>query len=131
MTEEEIKKDDIVKGEVTNITKFGVFVKLPNGQEGLVHISEVAYEYVTDISEYTKVGDEVEVKVLGINADKKYELSIKQTKPKENIKKDFYKPTKDEDFEKRLVTFLKRSEEKQIDIRRNLKEKQKIKKKRK
>ena len=118
---------DIVEGDVSNITSFGAFVKLQNGEEGLVHISEVANEYVTDITKYVSVGDRVKVKIMGRNKQGKLELSKKRTEDKQ--KKDplfIQSRSKDEVFENKLNSFLKRSEEKQIDIRRNLKVKQGI-----
>ena len=44
----------IVEGKVTGITKFGAFVSLPGGRSGLVHISEIAYSYVSEVSEHLK-----------------------------------------------------------------------------
>ena len=46
----------ILEGKVTGITKFGAFVSLPGGRSGLVHISEIAYSYVNDISEHLSEG---------------------------------------------------------------------------
>ncbi|MBR0576397.1 RNA-binding protein S1 [Proteiniclasticum sp. BAD-10] len=68
---------NIVEGTVVNITNFGAFIDL-NGKTGLVHISEVADTYVKDIKEFIKEGDKVKVKVLGIDANGKISLSIKQ-----------------------------------------------------
>jgi S1 RNA binding domain protein len=131
MDKTEYEINSIVEGDITNITSFGVFVKFPNGQEGLIHISEIAYEYVTDINQYVKVGEKINVKILGKNKNNKLELSLRQTQEKK-IEPSFpIKKSKNEDFEKKLNSFLKRSEEKQIDIRRNLKLKQGITKKRK
>jgi len=129
MAEAEFNVGNIVEGDVTNITKFGLFVRLSNGKEGLVHISEIADEYVTDINQYAKVGDHIQVRITGINSQNKLDLSIKRVKEKEKEKeKDpstiFIKKSKSEDFEKKIGNFLKRAEEKQIDIRRNLKFKQ-------
>ena len=119
----------VVAGEVTNVTHFGAFVKLENGEEGLVHISEVVNEYVADITQFVAKGDTVNVKVLKRNNKNKLELSIKQSKDKEAKPALFiHKKTSDEVFEDKLNKFLKRSEEKQIDIRRTLKKKQGIKK---
>ena len=53
-----------LQGKVTGITNFGAFVELPEGLTGLVHISEVADNYVKDINDHLKVGDQVEVKLL-------------------------------------------------------------------
>ncbi|PYZ95420.1 RNA-binding protein S1 [Alteribacter lacisalsi] len=71
-----------VKGKVTGITNFGAFVELPGGKTGLVHISEVADNYVKDINEHLTVGDEVEVKILNVESDGKIGLSIRKAKDK-------------------------------------------------
>ncbi|HJE18852.1 S1 domain-containing RNA-binding protein [Aliicoccus persicus] len=99
-----------VKGKVSGIKNFGAFIELPERKTGLVHISEVADQYVDDINEHLTVGEEVEVKVLSIGDDGKISLSIKKAKapaPKPKPKKE---PTP-EDFEKKLAGFLKDSEE--------------------
>lgn len=74
---------DIVAGKVTGITKFGAFVKLEDGRSGLVHISQVADTYVDDVEKHLKVGQEVNVKVLGVDEKGRINLSIKQAVPKE------------------------------------------------
>jgi S1 RNA binding domain protein len=71
----------IVEGKVTGITKFGAFVSLPGGRSGLVHISEIAYSYVNEVSEHLKEGQEVKVKVIGIDQANRINLSIKQVAP--------------------------------------------------
>lgn len=72
----------IFDGKVTGITKFGAFVALPGGRSGLVHISEVAYSYVNDVSEFLTVGQEVQVKVISVDENHRINLSIKQTLPR-------------------------------------------------
>ncbi len=69
-----------LQGKVTGITNFGAFIELPDGKTGLVHISEVADNYVKDINEHLTVGDEVTVKVLNVEDDGKIGLSIKKSK---------------------------------------------------
>ena len=71
----------ILDGKVTGITKFGAFVSLPEGRSGLVHISEIAYSYVNEVSEHLKEGQEVKVKVIGIDQANRINLSIKQVTP--------------------------------------------------
>ena len=71
----------ILDGKVTGITKFGAFVSLPEGRSGLVHISEIAYSYVSEVSEHLKEGQEVKVKVIGIDQANRINLSIKQVTP--------------------------------------------------
>ena len=69
---------EIVEGKVTGITNFGVFVDLGENQTGMVHISEVAQTYVSDIREHVKEGDSVKMKVLNIGDGGKISLSIKK-----------------------------------------------------
>ena len=71
----------IVEGKVTGITKFGAFVSLPDGRSGLVHISEIAYSYVNEVSDFLKEGQPVKVKVIGIDNANRINLSIKQVTP--------------------------------------------------
>jgi len=61
----------LVKGPVTKITNFGVFVGLENGLEGLLHISELADHKVENPEEVVKVGEEIEVKVLRVDPDER------------------------------------------------------------
>src|SRR4029077_9533677 len=61
----------IVKGPVTKITNFGVFVGLEDGLEGLLHISELADHKVENPEDVVKVGEEIEVKVLRVDADER------------------------------------------------------------
>lgn len=68
-----------LEGKVTGITHFGAFVELPEGITGLVHISEIADNYVKDVNDHLKIGDMVTVKVINVDKDGKIGLSIKQT----------------------------------------------------
>ena len=68
---------EIVEGKVTDVMDYGVFVKLAEKKSGLVHISEVSREYVKDIHDVIRVGDEVKVKVIAIDENGKISLSIK------------------------------------------------------
>ena len=72
----------ILEGKVSGITKFGAFVDLPDSKTGMVHISEVAPTFVSEINDFVKIGQTVKVKVLALN-DGKISLSIKQALPKE------------------------------------------------
>ncbi len=77
----EIEVGQIVEGKVTGITNFGVFVDLGEGKSGLVHISEIAQTYVSDVREFVKENDTVKMKVLSISEDGKISLSIKRAQP--------------------------------------------------
>lgn len=90
---ETFHKDQVLDGEITRVAPFGVFVKLPNGIEGLVHISELSWERVNDPNELFKVGQKLEVKVIGVDLESsKINLSIKRlsSSPWENIEEKFY-----------------------------------------
>lgn len=122
-----------VEGKVTGITNFGAFVELPGGSTGLVHISEVADNYVKDINEHLKVGDVVEVKVMNVEADGKIGLSIRKAKPQAERPErperpqrprggntrpnDRDRPMK-ENFEQKMTRFLKDSEDRLSTLKR-------------
>lgn len=78
---EDVQVGMIVPGVVTNITRFGAFVDIGVKQDGLVHVSEIAHQYITDPNELLKLNDKVQVKVMEVDiARKRIALSIKQTK---------------------------------------------------
>ncbi|PFJ13345.1 RNA-binding protein S1 [Bacillus cereus] len=133
-----------LQGKVTGITNFGAFVELPEGLTGLVHISEVADNYVKDINDHLKVGDQVEVKVINVEKDGKIGLSIKKAKEREKTEGD--RPRGDqqrsgrpqrnrsfnrdnrgggndrapkETFEQKMARFLKDSEDRLTSLKRN------------
>lgn len=130
-----IEVGSVLEGTVTGITKFGAFVELPDKKVGLVHISEVANEYVKDVHDFLKVQDKVNVKVLSIDEKGKIGLSIKRTQPapapekKEfRPKHEFHhhnnfdmsrRPSQSLSFEDRLNKFLKESDERLMDLKRN------------
>jgi small subunit ribosomal protein S1 len=79
----EIKKDMVVKGKVTRLEKFGVFVDIGAERPGLVHVSELTHDFIRNPEEVVKEGDEVDVKILGVNRQKKQiKLSIKALEEK-------------------------------------------------
>jgi small subunit ribosomal protein S1 len=79
----EIKKDMVVKGKVSRLEKFGVFVEIGAERPGLVHVSELTHDYIRNPGDVVKEGDEVEVMVLGVNRQKKQiKLSMKALEEK-------------------------------------------------
>lgn len=118
-----------VEGKVTGIAKFGAFVELAEGKAGLVHISQISDNYVKDVSKHLKVGDVVTVKVLGSAKEGKYDLSMKQVgkaawQPPKRRPKDSTDRPSPGSFEDKITSFLKHSEEKLSDWKRNLEGKQ-------
>ena len=74
----QIEEGVIVSGKVTGLTDFGAFVELEGGKTGMIHISEVAPNYVKDIREHLSVGQEVKAKVLTVSPEGKISLSIRK-----------------------------------------------------
>jgi len=108
----------IVEGVVTGITRFGAFVLLPNGQTGLVHISEIADAYVHDVKDFLKENDRVMVKILSCDDRGKIGLSVRQAQPgarKDRERRRFDRMA----FEDKLAKFLKESEERLTDLKRH------------
>ncbi|MBP1561184.1 MAG: S1 RNA-binding domain-containing protein [Oscillospiraceae bacterium] len=79
----------IYEGKVTGITKFGAFVELEPGTTGMVHISEVASTFVSEIKDHLTEGQTVKVKVLSVSEDGKISLSIKKAVDNPPPRKDF------------------------------------------
>lgn len=129
----------VLTGKVTGVMKFGAFVALPEKKSGMVHISEISHEYVNDINDAIKVGDEVTVKVISID-DGKISLSIKANlekpapKPKQKRPRKPYVPAPkvtspgdfqwedskndSSSFEDMMSRFKKTSEDKMSDLKR-------------
>ncbi|MDO5650193.1 MAG: S1 RNA-binding domain-containing protein [Gallicola sp.] len=106
---------EILEGVVVGVTKIGAFVRLEDGTEGLVHISEISDEYVQKVEDKLSKGQGVKVKVIAINPDGKIALSIKQTLPKKKPITTAWTEEKSEledlSFEDKLSRFMKRSNE--------------------
>lgn len=123
----------VYEGAVTGLTKFGAFVKLEDGTVGLVHISEIANEFVNDISEKLAVGDSVKVKVIEISDSGKVGLSIKKALPEEKPRPKKAKPREGKvfkgtpqqnpnapmSFEDMMARFKAQSDDKISDLKRN------------
>ena len=108
---------DTVEAEVFKITNFGAFVKLPNNKKGLIHISQVADAFVKDINSHLRVGDKVSARVLTIS-DNKIDLTLKKEKPADTFRRET-RGFKNSDFEDKIKYFLKKSNERQADLRKN------------
>ena len=126
----------VVEGKVTGITQFGAFISFDAGKTGLVHISEVALEYVKEIKDHLKEGDTVKAKILSIDKSGKISLSIKQALLEERAaakrtpaKKPHRKPddfdwskkaAQPSSFEEMMAKFKQDSDEKLQDMKRGI-----------
>ena len=81
------KIGDVVTGKVTGIVNYGIFVSLPDGTSGLIHISEISNHFVNNVSDYVTLGDKIKFQVIGYRDNNHYKLSIKYILDKEERKK--------------------------------------------
>jgi S1 RNA binding domain protein len=114
----------ILQGKVTGITKFGAFVALGDGRSGMVHISEVAHSYVSEIREHLAEGQDVTVKVIGVSPEGRVNLSIKKATAPPPRKDAAFSgarraPAGPATFEDKLKAFMADSESKMSDMRDN------------
>ncbi len=68
---DDLKVGNVVKGTVTGIQKYGIFVKLNDEYSGLIHISEITEKFVKDVNKYASVGEKIFVEINSINEDNK------------------------------------------------------------
>lgn len=133
-----------VDGTIVKLAEYGAIVRLAGGKTGLIHISEVADTFVRDIKDYYKEHDRVRVKVLSINSKGRYQLSTKSIeqpapepppvrqprRPVERIpepvnlgpEEHLVRRPRSEfgSFEDRLSSFLKESDDRLLDLKRNI-----------
>ena len=74
----DVKKGDSVKGKVTGIENYGIFLLMEDGYTGLIHISEISEKFVRNVADYVQVDDEIFAKVIEVDHEnKRYKLTIK------------------------------------------------------
>ena len=107
-----------VECEVTGITDYGVFVKLKNDYNGLIHISEISSKFVNNIKDLYVIGDKIDAVIIGIdNENKQVDLSIKSLE-KNNKKNSVIKET-GKGFEPLKANLDKWIEEKLLEMEKN------------
>lgn len=128
---------EILDGKVTGLTNFGAFISLPENKTGMVHISEVASTYVSDIHDHLKEGQTVKVKVIDITPEGKISLSIKKAVEPEKAARSerprrennrsgapnvwrgtSEKSSEPQTFEDMMAKFKQISDEKMVDLKR-------------
>lgn len=81
------KKGDIVKGTVTGIENYGAFISLKEYYSGLIHISEISYQFVKDVNDFLQIGETIFVEVLEVDDDTcQCKLSIKNINYRQKTK---------------------------------------------
>jgi S1 RNA binding domain protein len=131
-----------VEGTIVKLAEYGAIVRLQGGKTGLIHISEIADTFVRDVKDYFKEHDRVRVKILNINNKGRYELSTKNIEqPEQEAPREKKKPAEREPevvnlgpengndlqhghanvgFEDSLQRYMRDSQERQLDIKRNI-----------
>jgi len=104
MLKTKIAIGNIVDVEVFKVTSFGAFVRLEDGQKGLIHISQIADSFVKDINAHLKLGDKVKARVLNM-VDHKIDLTLKKQKEEAPVVAK-HKGFKSSVFEDKLNLFL-------------------------
>jgi len=113
----------ILAGKITGITKFGAFVTVAPGKSGLVHISEIASTYVNDVREHLAEGQEVMVKVIGVDQSGRMNLSIKAAVseppavPRRQPHPKNQEPASEPSFEDKLKRFMQDSDNKMSSLK--------------
>ncbi|MBP9957960.1 MAG: S1 RNA-binding domain-containing protein [Synergistaceae bacterium] len=103
---------DLLSGTVEHIAPYGAFIRLESGQKAMVHISELSHNFVKKVEDVLTVSEKVTAKVIKIDDKGRIDLSIKALQVREP-----QRPVKrEEDFEKKLTSFLKVSDEKIADL---------------
>jgi S1 RNA binding domain protein len=124
----ELEVGTILAGKVTGITKFGAFVTVAPGKSGLVHISEIAGTYVSDVRDHLTEGQDVTVKLIGVDQSGRMNLSIKAAAPalaaaaapsarRQPPAPRGPSPAQEPTFEDKLKRFMQDSDSKMSDLR--------------
>ena len=114
----------ILTGKITGITKFGAFVTVAPGKSGLVHISEISSTYVSDVRDHLTEGQEVTVKVIGVDKSGRMNLSMKSAVPEPVAARRYPSPkpqetTPEPSFEDKLKRFMQDSNNKMSGLKSN------------
>ena len=118
-----VKVNEVVKCVVEKITPYGAFVKLENGQRGMIHISEIAQGYVKKVEDVLSLGQEVEARVIKIDERGRIDLSLKalhSSAAGDGEVRSSHQQYGEDDFEKKLMKFMKLSDEKISDLYQKL-----------
>lgn len=78
---------NIVKGVVTGIEPYGIFVKINENSDGLIHISEISSKFVRNPADFANIGEEINVEIIGNNDDGNLKLSIKNLREQKKVEK--------------------------------------------
>lgn len=107
----------VVEAKVLRLMPFGALVELGEGASGLIHISEIAHEFIRNIGEYLTPGDVVQAKVVGVREPGKYQLSLKalsEPSPETFVHRRPVTP----ELESKISRFMKEAQERLSDLKK-------------
>ena len=108
---------DVLSGTVEHIAPYGAFIRLESGQKAMIHISELSHNFVKKVEDVLTPSQQIKAKVIKIDDKGRIDLSIKALQMREQ------KPVRrEEDFEKKLTSFMKHSDEKIADLNSKIKD---------
>lgn len=111
----------LLDGKITKIAAFGAFVALGDGKCGMIHISEVSSGFVRDIHDHLTEGQDVRVKVIGVDSNGRISLSLKQADQSECAPVEFESASKaPESFEDMMSRFKATSDDRINDLRQSV-----------
>lgn len=113
----EVSVGEVLTGTVEHIAPYGAFVRLDNGQKAMIHISELSHNFVKKVEDVLSPSQQITAKVIKIDDKGRIDLSIKALQMRES------RPVRrEEDFEKKLTSFMKQSDEKIADLNSKIKD---------
>jgi len=113
----EISVGEVLTGAVEHIAPYGAFIRLDNGQKAMIHISELSHNFVKKVEDVLTPAQQITAKVIKIDDKGRIDLSIKAMQIRES------RPVRrEEDFEKKLTSFMKQSDEKIADLNSKIKD---------
>jgi S1 RNA binding domain protein len=110
-----VRVGDLVDCVVEQIMPYGAFVRLPTGQKGMVHISELSFNFVKKVEDILSLQQKIKVRVVKIDEKGRLDLSLKKVEERSFVQAPITKEDKDS-FEKKMASFLKLSESKIADL---------------
>ncbi len=116
-TVQAVSVGDVLAGTVEHIAPYGAFIRLDNGQKAMIHISELSHNFVKKVEDVLALSQQITAKVIKIDDKGRIDLSIKALQAREQ------RPVRrEEDFEKKLTSFMKQSDEKIADLNSKMKD---------
>lgn len=113
----QVSVGDVLTGTVEHIAPYGAFIRLDNGQKAMIHISELSHNFVKKVEDVLSASQQITAKVIKIDDKGRIDLSIKALQMRE------HRPVRrEEDFEKKLTSFMKQSDEKMADLNSKIKD---------